>query len=123
MIHDNRGSVLVYTLIVVSLLCLIATSTLARSLDDYRADAVLADRIRAHYLAEAGATYGKARLREESLVPCPSGRVDVEIPEGLFPADVRAPEVTYERLPNGKWEIVSVGRSGMARQVVRVALE
>ena len=121
--NSRQGSILVYTLIVVALLCVIATSTLSRSFDDYRADLALADRIRAHYLAEAGSVYALASLRDQPFVPCPSGRMVLNLPAGLLPAEYAAPEVHLERMGNGKWQVVSVGRSGIARQVVRRLLD
>jgi Tfp pilus assembly protein PilX len=123
MAKDRRGSILVYTLVVMSLLCLIATSLLSRSIDDYRADSALADRIRAHYLAEAGIAYAQAHLARDSFVPCPSGRVELVSPENLFPAGFTPPEISIERGGSGIWQIVSIGRSGVAKQIIRVPLD
>jgi Na+-transporting NADH:ubiquinone oxidoreductase subunit NqrC len=121
--NDQQGSILIYTLIVMSLLCIIATSTFARSLDDYKADSALADRIQSHYLAEAGVAYARARFSEEPFVPCATGRVALIFPDGLLPPGFTIPEVHMERAANGHWQIVSVGRAGVGRQTVRVPLD
>ena len=114
---------MIYTLMVISLLCIIATSAFTRSLDDYKADSALADRIQSHYLAEAGAAYARAKLSAEPFAPCPSGRSEVILPVGLLPPEFAMPEVYVERGVDGQWQIVSTGRSGVGRQVVRIPLD
>ena len=123
MAKDEKGSILVFTLAVLSLLCLISTSMLVVALNDYRANAAVANRIQAYYLAEAGAAFASAYVLANGFTACPSGKVAIPFPEDLFPAGFPAPTVHLERDASGTWQVVSVGKIGVAVQVVRVNIE
>jgi hypothetical protein len=125
MAKDERGSILAFTLAVMSLLFVLGTALLMLSANDYLANTAVADRVQAFYLAEAGLAYGKAYVQanraEVSALMTGSLTIAYE-GEELLPG-ISAPLIRFERDAAGTLHLVSEARVGRAVQVVRAVIE
>lgn len=124
MSKDEKGSILAFTLAVMSLLFLLAASMLMLSSNTHLANTSVADRINAFYLAEAGATYGRsfAHANWGTIAALSTDVLEITYAgEELLPG-VASPSIKVERDASGNLQLVSSARVRSSFQVVRAVL-